>query len=86
MKGTILAAGVLLVLVGLARVETQSQTGNARAPQSASGAQGTVDRYCATCHNPRMKTGGLVLDGRAVADAAGEPQTWEKVVRKYAPA
>ena len=29
-----------------------------------------------------MKAGGLVLDGRAVADASGEPQTWEKVVRK----
>src|SRR6186713_1069294 len=82
MKGTILVAGVLLVLVGLARVETQSQTGNARAPQSASGAQGTVDRYCATCHNPRMKTGGLVLDGLQVSSAAGEPQTWEKVIRK----
>src|SRR6188768_1203934 len=82
MKRTILAAGVLLVLVGLARVETQSQTGNARAPQPASAAQSTIDRYCVTCHNPRMKAGGLVLDGIPAANAASEPHTWEKVIRK----
>jgi mono/diheme cytochrome c family protein len=44
--------------------------------------QGTIDRYCVTCHNPRMKAGGLVLDGIPAANAASEPHTWEKVIRK----
>jgi len=92
MKRTILAAAVLLVLVGLARVETAasaeasarqaSSTRRAQGSPSAVGAQGTIDRYCVTCHNPRMKAGGLVLDALPVANAAREPETWEKVIRK----
>jgi mono/diheme cytochrome c family protein len=82
MKGTILAAAVLLVLAGFARVDTQSPTANARASQPASGGQGTIDRYCVTCHNPRMKSGGLALDGLPLTNAARDPQIWEKVIRK----
>ena len=92
MKRTILAAAVLLVLVGLARVETAasaeasarqaSSTRRAQGSPSAVGAQGTIDRYCVTCHNPRMKAGGLLLDALPVANAAREPETWEKVIRK----
>jgi mono/diheme cytochrome c family protein len=82
MKGTIFAAAALLVFVGLTKVETQNSASTSSASPPAPGAQATIDRYCVTCHNPRMKTGGLVLDGLAVANAAGEPQTWEKVIRK----
>jgi mono/diheme cytochrome c family protein len=45
-------------------------------------AQGTIDRYCVTCHNSRMKAGGLALDALKIGDAAREPETWEKVIRK----
>ncbi len=41
-----------------------------------------LDRYCATCHNQQLKTGGLVLSGLDVTRAAEESDTWEKVVRK----
>ena len=82
MKGTIFAAAALLVFVGLTKVETQNATANGRTSQPAQGAQGTIDRYCVTCHNPRMKAGGLVLDGLPLSSAAGEPQTFEKVIRK----
>jgi mono/diheme cytochrome c family protein len=81
MKGTLFAAAALLVFVGLTKVETQTSTVN-RSSQSASGAQAVVDRYCVTCHSPRMKAGGLVLDALPVANAARDPQTWEKVIRK----
>ena len=83
MKATIFAAAVLLVFVGLTKVETQNSTSQRpclTSPRPA--AQGIIDRYCVTCHNPRMKAGGLVLDGLPVSSAAGEPQTWEKVIRK----
>jgi len=82
MKRTIFAAATLLVLVGLTKVETQNSTAKSVASQPASGAQAVVDRYCVTCHSPRMKAGGLVLDALPIANAAREPQTWEKVVRK----
>jgi mono/diheme cytochrome c family protein len=89
MKRTMLAAATLLVIAGLARVETQAPpavsakaTANQAASASAGQAQSVIDRYCATCHNPRVKAGGLALDALPVANAAHDPQTWEKVVRK----
>jgi mono/diheme cytochrome c family protein len=41
-----------------------------------------LDKYCVTCHNERLKTAGLVLENRNVADVAGEAEIWEKVLRK----
>ncbi|HKH72858.1 MAG TPA: DUF1592 domain-containing protein [Vicinamibacterales bacterium] len=82
MKGTIFAAAALLVFVGLTRVETQNSTSTGPASQPSAGAQNTIDRYCVTCHNPRLKTGGLVLDGVPLATAASDAHTWEKVIRK----
>ena len=42
----------------------------------------TLDTYCVTCHNQRLKTGGLSLDGVSVADAPAHAEIWEKVIRK----
>jgi cytochrome c551/c552 len=44
--------------------------------------QAVVDRYCVTCHNNRLKTGNLTLEGLTVAAAGQQAQVWEKVVRK----
>jgi mono/diheme cytochrome c family protein len=35
--------------------------------------------YCETCHNDRLKTGGLSLQGLPID---GNAETWEKVIRK----
>jgi mono/diheme cytochrome c family protein len=80
MKGTVLAAIVLLLVLAVPpgpALTAQTPTAGPALP-----AQSTIDRYCVTCHNPRMKAGGLALDARPVANAAGDPQTWEKVIRK----
>ena len=75
------ASGALLLVAAVANVETQ--TAQRPAPATAPpGAQATVDRYCVTCHSTRVKTGGLALEGLAVAQAGQDPQVWEKVVRK----
>ena len=42
----------------------------------------TLDQYCITCHNQRLKTGGLALDTLDVQNVPGDAATWEKVVRK----
>lgn len=39
-------------------------------------------KYCFACHNTRVKTGGVVLEGVPADNAAGRPDIWEKVVRK----
>jgi Protein of unknown function (DUF1592)/Protein of unknown function (DUF1588)/Protein of unknown function (DUF1595)/Protein of unknown function (DUF1587)/Protein of unknown function (DUF1585)/Planctomycete cytochrome C len=38
--------------------------------------------YCVTCHNTRLKIGGLALDGLNLATAPKDAQIWEKAVRK----
>ena len=40
------------------------------------------DRYCVTCHNQRLQTGGLDLDGVDPARAAAHAPILEKVVHK----
>ena len=46
----------------------------------------TLDRYCATCHNERVKSaatsGGVILSNADLAVAAHDPALWEKVVKR----
>ena len=41
-----------------------------------------LDRYCVTCHNQRLQTGGLALDTLDVSRVGGAPDVWERVVLK----
>ncbi len=41
-----------------------------------------LDRYCVTCHNQRLKTGGLTLDAMDLAKVPAQAETWEKVIGK----
>jgi hypothetical protein len=50
--------------------------------QNADDSRAVVQRYCQTCHNARVKAGGLLLDQLDVDRPDREPQAWEKVVRK----
>jgi mono/diheme cytochrome c family protein len=45
-------------------------------------ARAVLDKYCITCHNRRMKTGGLALDAFDLAQPGEHAAEWEKVVRK----
>ena len=49
----------------------------APAPQRA-----LLDRYCVTCHNQRLLTGGLALDVADVSRVGEAPDVWERVVLK----
>ena len=44
--------------------------------------QAVLDQYCVTCHNQKLKTGGLELDKLSLDHAGPDAETWEKVVRK----
>ena len=41
-----------------------------------------LDRYCVTCHNERLRTGGLTLEKIDLARVPDEGEVWEKVIRK----
>jgi hypothetical protein len=49
---------------------------------AATDSRALLKRYCVTCHNERLKTGGLSLDGLDPAGAGEHGELWEKVVRK----
>jgi len=81
----ILVASVLWIAslsVALPRAETPQSA----APRPASSAEtldrSVIDKYCVTCHNQRLKTGGLTLDTPDLANVAAHPDVWEKVIRK----
>jgi mono/diheme cytochrome c family protein len=41
-----------------------------------------LDKYCVTCHNQRLRSGGLSLDGVDLGAVGAHADVWEKVVRK----
>ena len=45
-------------------------------------ASATLQKYCVTCHNDRLKTGGLTLANVDVEHPTAQAETWEKVIRK----
>ena len=42
----------------------------------------TVDKFCVTCHNQRLRTGDLALDLPDLANVPAHPDVWEKVIRR----
>ena len=41
-----------------------------------------IERYCVGCHNDRLTTGGLSLEGVDAGDPSAHAEVWERVVRK----
>src|SRR5215831_18333454 len=67
----------LLVVAALAIAgQTAQQAGTATSPAA------TINRYCVTCHNDRLKTAGLSLAGLDVEHPSAKAEIWEKVIRK----
>ena len=61
-----------------------AKPGVAGAAEGATRSRALVDQYCVTCHNARLKTGGLVLEKEQLdfARLADHSELAEKVVRK----
>jgi hypothetical protein len=39
-------------------------------------------KYCLTCHNPQLKTAGIVIDPTALGQVANNAELWEKVIHQ----
>ena len=63
-----------------AQKAAQSGAQTAAPPQAPSRA--VLDRYCVTCHNERLKTGGLMLDTVDLTRIEAHREVLEKVARK----
>jgi mono/diheme cytochrome c family protein len=49
---------------------------------AAAASAAVLKQYCATCHNERLKSGGLVIDPSDVTNVGSGADRWEQVVRK----
>ena len=68
---------ILLVFLGFSGAAPAAQS------QAAAGEyRGVVEKYCATCHSDKLRSGGLTLQTTDVANPAANAETWEKVIRK----
>ena len=63
-------AGGVSPIGGLGQRLHAQQSASATVPTSPSRA--TLDRYCVTCHNERLLTGGLALDIANVDDVSAD--------------
>jgi hypothetical protein len=59
-----------------------SFSSGAFAAQAQSPHQAILQRYCLTCHNTRLKTGGLALDTLDLSKPEANPDIWERVILK----
>ncbi len=84
------AAALVAVLAGAAgagagglRQASAEASARTAAPAPAPAPQrALLDRYCVTCHNQRLQTGGLALDTADVSRVGEAPEVWERVVLK----
>ena len=54
----------------------------AAAPANAAAQGAMMKEYCGSCHNDKLKVGGLSLESADVSRVSDKPELWEKVVRK----
>ena len=74
---------ILLGCFGLALVAGSLQAqGQPPSPAPEVPARAVLDKYCVTCHNERLRTGGLAIDSSGVERVGEASDTWEKVARK----
>jgi hypothetical protein len=71
-------------ILGVAVLSSISHAGPAQAgsPTAKPLDRSLLDKYCVTCHNEKLKTGGLALDKLDINDVHGNSEVLEKMVRK----
>ncbi len=67
------------VVLGLALA---AASGPAVRAQGLAAQRTLIDRYCLTCHNSKLKTAGVTLEGLDVSNPGPGAETWERVLRK----
>jgi mono/diheme cytochrome c family protein len=81
MKGAMFLAAACLT----AAVASNLQSGEPTYAQSAptiSANQALLQKYCVSCHNEKMKSGGLALSGLDMTQISRDTEAWEHVIRK----
>jgi mono/diheme cytochrome c family protein len=76
------AGGLALIVAVLCAGVVRQEAPSAQVAAPTPPPRAVLDKYCITCHNQRMKTGGLALDVLNLAQVSEHAETLEKIVRK----
>ncbi|MSV36291.1 MAG: DUF1587 domain-containing protein, partial [Bryobacterales bacterium] len=79
---TSFVGGPLVTLLGGLFTSVAVLSGQAPAPSPMQESQAALTKYCVTCHNEKLRTGGLTLDTLDAARPSAHPETWERVIRR----
>src|SRR2546425_9621786 len=89
LPGIVGCVAALVFAVPCVVVTRAQQQGAAPAPATATSSVATptapravLSRYCTSCHNAKLKTGGLALDTEDVDHVGENIAVWEHAVRK----
>lgn len=72
----------VLAVSGAAAQPGRFQTASTTIPAQPAAIRVFLDKYCVTCHNERLHTGGLVLENIDVENVGAGAAVWERVIRK----
>ena len=79
---TVLATALAVLCLALVSDHAWQSQAQAPAPVTASPQKALINQYCVTCHNDRVKTGGLTLADFDPDAASQHAEVAEKVIRK----
>jgi hypothetical protein len=80
-RDILLVALAATVSLTVAHAQGRDASASARLVLTAED-QAVVKRYCLSCHNDRLKTANLSLEGISTQPIGSAPAVWEKVIRK----
>ena len=63
-------------------IAAQQPVRHTSATEITAGHQATLQQYCVSCHNSRLKSGNLAIDQLDINNLNHDAESWEKVVRK----
>jgi mono/diheme cytochrome c family protein len=73
---------LLLAAWAAAALAAAPQYGDKQAPDAADANQALIKRYCATCHNQKLRTAKLALDVLDLTHPEKNALIWERAIRK----
>jgi mono/diheme cytochrome c family protein len=83
-RRAVLALALTGWMAGLLSVQTSALPAQASPPPAttANPVPSLVATYCVSCHNEKLRTGGLSLENIDAAHPSANPEVWERVVTK----
>ena len=75
-------SGWIAVALSGTRIAAQIRPAPAPVPAAVPVVRAVLDTYCITCHNQRLRTGGLALDRLDMTNPGANAEVWENVIAK----